>query len=44
MSQVYVCEKCRRPIAVGKLEAGALQIKCKSCGYKTLVIPEGKAA
>lgn len=44
MSDVIRCEKCHTPIAVGRIEGGALQIKCKRCGHKTLVIPEVKVA
>lgn len=39
-NEVVRCEGCRTPIAVGRIEAGALTIKCKRCGYKTLVMPQ----
>jgi DNA-directed RNA polymerase subunit RPC12/RpoP len=42
--EVIRCESCHTPIAVGRIDAGALQIKCKRCGFKTLVLPKTKAA
>lgn len=39
MSDVIRCEHCHTVIAVGRIDAGGLTIKCKRCGYKTLVIP-----
>lgn len=44
MAEVVRCEKCKTPIAIGRIEAGALQIMCKRCGYKTLVVPSQKVA
>lgn len=44
MTDVIRCEHCHTPIAVGRIEAGSLHIKCKRCGHKTLVLPSSKAA
>lgn len=44
MSQVYRCESCKTVIAVGRIESGAIQIKCKRCKHSTLIQPEKKAA
>jgi ribosomal protein L37E len=44
MSDVIRCEGCHTPIAVGRIDAGALAIKCRRCGYKTLVLPQKECA
>ena len=38
------CDKCKALLAVGRVEAGAIQIKCKRCGFTKLILPERKAA
>ena len=43
MTDIIRCEQCHRPIAVGRLEAGQLDIKCHRCGYKTRIVPAPKA-
>jgi uncharacterized paraquat-inducible protein A len=42
VSDIIKCEQCHSPIAVGRIDAGALHILCRRCGHKTWVVPEVK--
>lgn len=41
---IIKCTECRTPIATGHMEAGELTLKCKRCGEKSLLTPNGVKA
>lgn len=47
MTQVYRCTHCAATLAVGNIERGVIQIKCRRCKHTTLITvqqPQAKAA